>query len=143
MNYWLIKSGPSCFSFDDMAKKRKDSWDGVKNYTARNFMRKMELGDLCLFYHSNCNATGIVSLVKVIRAAYQDPTDNRFSWIDVEYQKSLPFLSLHFLKTIQEISRLPLFHQSRLSAQPVDEVSAKIILNLAVQITEPKKGKKN
>ena len=52
MNYWLIKSEPSCFSFDDMKTKKTASWDGVRNYTARNFMREMRRGDLCLFYHS-------------------------------------------------------------------------------------------
>lgn len=136
MHYWLIKSEPSCFSIDDMKTKKTDSWNGVRNYTARNFMRRMKLGDICFFYHSNTKDTGIVGLVKITKTAYPDPTDTRFSCVDVEYQKPLPFLSLHFLKTIPEISHLPLFHQSRLSVQPVDEASAKIMLNLAAQKIE-------
>lgn len=143
MNYWLIKSEPSCFSFDDIKKKKSDSWDGVRSYTARNFMKEMSLGDICFFYHSNSRETGIVGLVKITRVAYPDPSDPRFVLVDVEYQKPLPFLSLHFLKTIPEISHLPLFHQSRLSVQPVDAASAKIILDLAAQMTSPIKNTEN
>jgi predicted RNA-binding protein with PUA-like domain len=102
----------------------------VRNYTARNFMKEMQIGDICFFYHSNAKDTGIVGLVKVVKTAYPDPADQRFVWVDVEYKKHLPFLSLHFLKTIPSIHHLPLFHQSRLSVQPVDKDAADIILNL-------------
>jgi predicted RNA-binding protein with PUA-like domain len=131
MNYWLLKSEPSCFSIDDMKKKRIDSWDGVRNYTARNFMKAMKVGDICFFYHSNTKDTGIVGLVKVVKTAYPDPLDSKFVWVDVEYERSLPFLSLSFLKTLPEIHHLPLFHQSRLSVQPVDKASSEIILSQA------------
>ena len=134
MHYWLVKSEPSCFSIDDMKRKGTDSWDGVRNYTARNFMKTMEIGDLCFFYHSNAKETGIVGLVKVVRTAYPDPSDNKFVCVDVAYQRALPFLSLSFLKTVSDIKHLPLFHQSRLSVQPVDQEAAEIILNLAHQM---------
>ena len=128
MNYWLIKSEPSCFSIEDMKVMGVDVWNGVRNYQARNFMKQMQVGDLCFFYHSNNKTPGIVGLVKVVEAAYPDPDDTRFVLVKVEYQKHLPFLSLETLKYIPAIQHLPLFHQSRLSVQPVDTDSAKVIL---------------
>lgn len=77
MSYWLIKSEPGAFSIDDLAaaRGRRTSWDGVRNYQARNFMRDdMKRGDLAFFYHSNCPETGIVGVVEVVREAYPDPT---------------------------------------------------------------------
>jgi predicted RNA-binding protein with PUA-like domain len=133
MNYWLIKSEPSVFSIDEMKTKKVEPWNGVRNYQARNFMKEMQTGDLCFFYHSNAKETGIVGLVKVVREHYPDPDDTRFVCVDVEYQKHIPLLSLKCLKEIKEIEHLALFHQSRLSVQPIDDISAKIILSMASQ----------
>lgn len=77
MSYWLIKSEPEAFSVDDLAAApgRRTSWDGVRNYQARNFMRDaMKRGDLAFFYHSNCPETGIVGIVEIVKEAYADPT---------------------------------------------------------------------
>jgi predicted RNA-binding protein with PUA-like domain len=77
MNYWLMKSEPSAFSIDDLAKARArtSAWDGVRNFQARNFMRdQMKKGDLAFFYHSSCEVPGIVGIVSIAREAYPDAT---------------------------------------------------------------------
>ncbi|MDH3590099.1 MAG: EVE domain-containing protein [Gammaproteobacteria bacterium] len=76
MQYWLLKSEPGSYSIDDLAAapKKRTSWDGVRNYQARNLMREMKNGDLCFFYHSSCPEPGIVGIVKVVRQAYPDHT---------------------------------------------------------------------
>ena len=130
MNYWLIKSEPSVFSIDDMKAKNIEPWDGVKNYQAHNFMKDMKKEDLCFFYHSNNSKVGIVGLVKVVKEHYPDPTDKRFVWVDMEYMKHLPFIPLETLKETPGLEHLPLFKQSRLSVQPVDQEAAEIILNI-------------
>jgi len=76
MNYWLLKSEPNTYSIDDLAneEKKRTSWDGVRNYQARNHMRDMKNGDLCFFYHSSCPEPGIAGVVKIVRQAYPDHT---------------------------------------------------------------------
>lgn len=130
MNYWLIKSEPSTFSIDDMKQSQVEPWNGVRNYQARNFMKEMRVSDLCFFYHSNNKNPGIVGLVKIVKEFYADPEDNRFVCVDVEYIKHTKLLSLQHLKSIPEISHLPLFHQSRLSVQPVDSKAAELLLGM-------------
>ncbi|CAO5682389.1 MAG: hypothetical protein HEEMFOPI_01650 [Holosporales bacterium] len=131
MNYWLIKSEPSVFSIDQMKEKRIDAWDGVRNFQARNFMKEMKQDDLCFFYHSNTKHVGIVGLVQIVKEHYPDPQDKRFVCVDVAFIDQFPLLSLPLLKTIPELNHLHLFHQSRLSVQPVDDDAAKRILKLA------------
>lgn len=77
MNYWLMKSEPSTFGIDDLAKARNRTtgWDGVRNFQARNFLRdEMKKGDLAFFYHSSCDVPGIAGIVKVVREGYPDPS---------------------------------------------------------------------
>lgn len=76
MNYWLMKSEPTTFGIDDLAKKksRTSGWDGVRNFQARNYLRDMKQGDLAFFYHSSCEVPGIAGIVKVVREAYPDQT---------------------------------------------------------------------
>ena len=76
MNYWLMKSEPSTFGIDDLAraKNRTTGWDGVRNFQARNFIRTMKKGDLAFFYHSSCDVPGIAGVVSIEREAYPDPT---------------------------------------------------------------------
>lgn len=130
MNYWLIKSEPSTFSIDDMKQSKFEPWNGVRNYQARNFMKEMRLGDICFFYHSNNKNPGIVGLVSIAKEFYADPEDTRFVCVDVEYIKHTNFISLQHLKAMPSISHLPLFHQSRLSVQPVDSVAAKLLISM-------------
>lgn len=130
MNYWLIKSEPSTFSIDDMKQSHIEPWNGVRNYQARNFMKEMKLGDVCFFYHSNNKNPGIVGLVRIVKEFYSDSDDHRFVCVNVEYIQHLSLLSLQYLKSIPELNHLTLFHQSRLSVQPVDLEAAEVLIKM-------------
>ncbi|HEV2613898.1 MAG TPA: EVE domain-containing protein [Gammaproteobacteria bacterium] len=123
MNYWLLKSEPSTFSIDDLANKPNQitSWDGVRNYQARNFMRKMELNDLAFFYHSSCKVPGIVGIIKVVKTAYPEIADPRWEMVDVQLVKKFPeIISLEKLRTIPELNTMIILRKgNRLSITPV------------------------
>ncbi|WP_240231165.1 EVE domain-containing protein [Devosia lacusdianchii] len=132
MAYWLMKSEPDVFSFDDMVAKTKrgepEQWHGVRNYTARNNMMAMQLGDLAFFYHSNIGKE-IVGIIKVIALAHPDstaePNDNgKIVWqcVDVEAVKPLPKpVTLATVKATPELAELELVKYSRLSVSKVSE----------------------
>jgi predicted RNA-binding protein with PUA-like domain len=90
MNYWLIKSEPSAYSWEQLQKDKKTAWTGVRNYAARNNLKAMKKGDLCFFYHSN-EGLHIVGIAKVAKEFYQDPTTEESAWVcvDVEPYKTL------------------------------------------------------
>ncbi len=141
MNYWLFKSEPEEFSIDDLrkAKGKRDHWDGVRNYQARNFMRSMKKGDQGFFYHSNCAEPGIVGIVEVCREAYpdhtafddedkhfdpkSDPDNPRWFMVDVKYVRRLKrTITLAELKAYAEgtLKDLALVRRgNRLSVMPV------------------------
>jgi len=134
MNYWLIKSEPSVWSFNDQKKagSKGTTWDGVRNYQAANYLKKMKLEDCCFFYHSNEDKK-IIGIVKVIKTAFIDPTDKekKFVAVKVAYHKDLTEpVSLMDIKENKEISHLPLIKQSRLSVMPIDSKSWKIICKM-------------
>src|SRR4051812_25850688 len=83
MAYWLVKSEPSTYSWDDLEKDKKTSWDGVRNYAARNHLKGMRKSDEVLYYHSN-DELGIVGIAKVSKEAFQDPTTEETAWVAVE-----------------------------------------------------------
>jgi predicted RNA-binding protein with PUA-like domain len=108
------------------------TWDGVRNYQAANNLKKMNLGDLCFFYHSNIGKE-IVGIVEVIKTAFIDETDKekRFVAVQVRFVKKLKRpISLEKIKKNKKISHLPLIKQSRLSVMPIDYKSWKIICNM-------------
>ncbi len=134
MNYWLVKSEPSVWSFNDQKKSGSKGtvWDGVRNYQAANYLKQMKSGDLCFFYHSNEDKK-IIGIVKVIKSAFIDPTDKekKFVAIKVAYYKDLANpISLANIKENKEICHLPLIKQSRLSVMPIDSKSWKIICKM-------------
>ena len=134
MNYWLIKSEPSVWSFNDQKKTgfKGTVWDGVRNYQATNYLKQMKLEDHCFFYHSNEDKK-IIGIVKVIKPAFIDPTDKekKFVAVKVAYHKDLiEPVSLKDIKENKEISHLPLIKQSRLSVMPIDSKSWKIICKM-------------
>lgn len=90
MNYWLIKSEPDAYSWEQLKKDKKTSWTGVRNYAARNNLKAMKKGDLCFFYHSN-EGKHIVGIAKVVKEFYQDPTTTEEAWVcvDVAPEKEL------------------------------------------------------
>ena len=133
MNYWLLKSEPSTWSWDDQSKVKKEMWDGVRNYQARNNLMKMKKGDLCFFYHS-VNEKKIVGIVEVVKEHYPDPTDitNKFVVVDIKTKKKLKnSVSLKQIKSQKKLSHLALIKQSRLSVMPIDEKSWYLINKMA------------
>ena len=135
MQYWLLKSEPDVWSFDQQIKSglKGSMWDGVRNYQAANNLRKMKKGDMCFFYHSNIGKE-IVGVVKVIKEFYSDKTDksNRFVAVTVQFKKKyLNPIKLADIKKNKELSHLALIKQSRLSVMPIDYKSWKIIDNMS------------
>ena len=131
MQYWLVKSEPDVWSLDQQQKAgtKGATWDGVRNYQAANNLKKMRIGDLCYFYHSNIGKE-IVGVVEVIKEAFVDKTDvkKRFVAVQVKFKKRLNFpVTLEKIKKNKALSRLPLIKQSRLSVMPIDYKSWKII----------------
>lgn len=149
--YWLMKSEPDAFSIDDLARspKQTTSWDGVRNYQARNFMRAMKAGDQVLFYHSNAQPPCLVGLAEVVRTAYPDatqfdpqdvhydpgsiPDQPRWDVVDIRFvRKFAAPLSLNLLKEQASLQGMELLRKgSRLSVQPVSAAEWKEILQLA------------
>ncbi len=133
-SFWLLKSEPDVWSIDqqERAGKKGATWDGVRNYQAANNLRKMKIGDLCFFYHSNIGKE-IVGIVKVTKSAFIDKTDKkkRFVAVQVRFEKKFNSpISLDKIKKNKKISHLPLIKQSRLSVMPIDYKSWKIIYNM-------------
>lgn len=128
MNYWLMKTEPDTFSFSDLMKGRSEMWDGVRNFQARNYMKEMEVGDLCLIYHSG-KERGVVGVAQIVKSAYPDPTDESGRWVcvDVAPVKELTFLSLNEMNLMEGLGELLLFRQSRLSIMPVTKSQFEII----------------
>ena len=149
MNHWLMKSEPDAFSIDDLKRKKREAWDGVRNYQARNFMRDgMRPGDKVFFYHSNCAVPGIVGIAEVASDAYPDPSqfdpeskyfdpgssrDNpRWMLVDVKFVKKLKrTISLDEMKNDPSLAEMPLLRKgNRLPVMPVDAAHWKCILAL-------------
>ena len=134
MKYWLVKSEPDVWSINNQEKAGKKGavWDGVRNYQARNNLKKMKIGDLCFFYHSNIGKE-IVGIVEVINEAFLDPTDKKkkFVAVRVRFKKRLKIpVKLEDIKKNSALREIPLIKQSRLSVMPIDSKSWKILNNL-------------
>jgi predicted RNA-binding protein with PUA-like domain len=151
MKYWLMKSEPDVFSFQDLKKRphKTEPWNGVRNYQARNFMRdEMKIGDLILFYHSSCEVPGVAGLAKVKTKAYPDSTqfdkkseyydpkatveNPRWFLVDVSFEADLKcFVPLEDLKKHPQLSQMRLMQKgNRLSILPVAQEEFEFILKL-------------
>lgn len=151
MNYWLFKSEPDVFSFDDLKRRtrRTEPWNGVRNYQARNFMRdQMKVGDLGLFYHSSCEEPGVAGVVRVASEAYPDPTQfdprseyfdekaaegsPRWVLVDVAWEKDFSkFVSLEALRSDPSLREMLILRRgNRLSITPVTEAEFRRICKL-------------
>ncbi|MBK7733755.1 MAG: EVE domain-containing protein [Chitinophagaceae bacterium] len=133
MNYWLIKSEPSVYSWDQLVKDKKTMWDGVRNYAARIHLKAMKKNDEVFFYHSN-DDTAIVGIAKVDKAFYTDPTADSDAWVavDVKPVKQLNNpVTLAQVKANKKLLNMALVRISRLSVQPVSSEEWKIILSIA------------
>ena len=133
MAYWLVKSEPFKYSWDQFVKDKLTFWDGVRNYGARNNLKAMKKGDRVLFYHSN-EGVEIVGIAKVAKESYQDPTTEEVAWVVVDLQpvkKLKSPVSLKQVKADIRLSEMALVRLGRLSVQQVTEEEWKIVMELA------------
>lgn len=149
MRYWLLKSEPSSYSIEDMARDRVTAWGGVRNYQARNFMRdQMRVGDRAFFYHSNCEDPGIVGIVEVAAPAHPDETQfdrkskyydaasrrdaPRWLNVDVKFVKKTRLIPLEELRAHKRLAGMRILQRgNRLSITPVDPAEWNYIMKLA------------
>ena len=132
--FWLLKSEPSTWSWDDQVKEKTTMWDGVRNYQARNNLIKMKKGDLCFFYHS-VSEKSIVGIVEVVKESYLDPTDNSGKFVVVDVKTKLKVkqaISLEIIKKTVGLENIPLIKQSRLSVMPISKKEWDIIIKLSL-----------
>ena len=133
INYWLLKSEPDAWSWEDQVKEGSSMWDGVRNYQARNNLKEMKKNDLCFFYHS-VTERSIVGIVKVVKEYYSDPTDKtgRFVVVDVKAIKKLKNpVSLDQIKENSKLKDIALVKQSRLSVMPLKKTEWDIIIKMS------------
>jgi predicted RNA-binding protein with PUA-like domain len=137
MAYWLMKSEPDVFGYDDLVRNRREGWDGIRNYQARNFLREMQVGDLAIFYHSNATPPGAAGVARIAKTAEPDPTqfdpaskyfdagsspeDPRWDWVTVApKQRFRHYVSLDELRTMPELAHCRLLARgNRLSVMPL------------------------
>lgn len=133
MAYWLIKSEPTVYPWDQLVKDKKTYWDGVRNYAARNFLREMKKGDQAFFYHSN-EGMEIVGIAKIVKEWYQDPTTTEEAWVVVDVSPVKPLkktVTLAQIKKEPALANMALIRLSRLSVQPVTEAEWNKVLEMA------------
>jgi predicted RNA-binding protein with PUA-like domain len=138
MARWLLKSEPESFGYDDLVRVKREGWDGVRSYQARNYLREMRVGDQAIFYHSNAKPPGAAGVCKVVRTAEPDPTqfdpsshyydpdsppdDPRWDWVTVAPVRALRFVPLDELKAMPELANSRLLAKgNRLSVLPLTE----------------------
>lgn len=135
MQYWLMKSEPDVFSYDDLVKKGREHWDGVRNYTARNNMRAMKKGDKAFFYHSNIDKA-VVGIITIVKEAYQDPTTDEVAWVCVDVspvEKLKNPVTLAAIKANPKLAEMKLVKQGRLSVSDVTKEEFDEILKMSKQ----------
>ncbi|MBS1627144.1 MAG: EVE domain-containing protein [Bacteroidetes bacterium] len=133
MNYWLVKSEPFKYSWQQFEKDGQTFWDGVRNYAARNNLKSMKKGDLVLWYHSN-EGLEIVGIAKVVKEFYQDPTTEENAWVVVDlkpHKKLKKPVNLATIKADKRLQQMDLVRLGRLSVQTVKPEELAIILTLA------------
>lgn len=133
MKYWLVKSEPFKYSWEQFEKEKKAVWDGVRNFAARNNLRDMKIGDLVYFYHSN-EGKEIVGIAKVSKESYQDPTTDDTNWVVVEltpFKKLKKTVTLEQIKGDKKLENMQLVRLSRLSVGSVTKAEFDYILELS------------
>ena len=145
---WLLKSEPDVFGYDHLVRNKREGWDGVRNYQARNFMREMRRGDRAIFYHSNAKPPGVAGICKIVKGAEPDPTqfdptekyydpksdpdDPRWDWVTVGPDRKLEFVTLDELKQLPELADSKLLARgNRLSVMPLTDDEYEAIVAFA------------
>lgn len=148
MARWLLKSEPDVFSYDDLVKAKREGWDGIRSYQARNFMREMQVGDQAIYYHSNAKPPGAAGICEIVKTAEPDPTqfdpksdyydaastpeDPRWDWVTVSPVRKLAFVPLDELRTIPELAQSRLLARgNRLSVLPLTDAEFDAIVAFA------------
>jgi predicted RNA-binding protein with PUA-like domain len=131
MNYWLVKTEPETFSWDDLTKEKKTIWDGVRNFQARTNLKSMKKDDTVFIYHTG-DEKAIIGLAKIVKEAYPDPTDKDWVVVEISADKKLKKpVSLAQVKSTKKLSNMVLVKASRLSVQPVREDEFALIVELS------------
>ena len=131
-SYWLVKSEPYKYSWDDLVRDGSTYWDGVRNYMARNNLQAMEKGDLALYYHSN-EGKEIVGVARVTRESYPDPTSDDERWVVVDVEPVKPFgapVTLAQIREDPELREIAMLRYNRLSVVPITQPEFRRILKL-------------
>jgi len=130
MHYWLLRSEPDVYGWDDLIKEGATEWNGVRNYTARNFLKEMEPGDQAIFYHSNTEKAA-VGIMEITRAWQPDGDDGKWASVAVKPVRKLAKpVTLAMLKAEPRLAKLEVLRQSRLSVTPVRDDEWAVILEL-------------
>jgi len=131
MNYWLMKSEPDVYSWDDLVRDKKATWDGVRNYQARNNLKAMKKGDLVLIYHSNTGKE-IVGIAKIVKENFPDPKDADWVVVDIAPERKLKLpITLAQVKTDKRLAEMALVKAMRLSVQPVRKEEFDLVITLS------------
>lgn len=133
MKYWLVKSDPDTYGWDDLVKDKRTMWDGVRNFQARNNLREMQIGD-CVFVYESQGPKAIVGIAEVVKAPYADPTAKEGDWtaVDLAAKESLKTpVALGDIKSRSSLAGMKLVTHSRLSVMPVTEAEWKAVLEMA------------
>jgi predicted RNA-binding protein with PUA-like domain len=133
MKFWLVKSEPSAYSIDDLARDGTTNWNGIRNYQARNFMRdEIRVGDRVLFYASNADPSGVTGVAEVVREGYPEPKEPTWSMVDIRFVEKFPNLvPLETLKNTHGLEDMVLTQKgSRLSVQPVKKAEFDIVVKM-------------
>jgi predicted RNA-binding protein with PUA-like domain len=133
-NFWLVKQEPSSYSWSDFVAEGKTAWTGVRNYTARNNLRKMKKGDEVLFYHSG-EEKAVVGIARVTRPAYRDTTAKEGDWSAVDLAPIKPLrqsVTLRQIKNEPRLKQIPLVRQSRLSVMPLGKAEFGEIIKMSM-----------
>ncbi|MFC3878742.1 EVE domain-containing protein [Algoriphagus namhaensis] len=132
MNYWIVKSEPNSYSWQDFERAQEDVWDGVRNNQARLFLREMQEGDLVFFYHSG-KEKAVVGLAEVSKEAFPDPNDEQWVAVNLRVKKKLEKpVTLAQLKGEDILSEMKMLKQSRLSVSPLEKVEFDQILKMSL-----------
>ncbi len=133
MAYWLMKSEPSAYSWDQLVKDKRTNWSGVRNYQAAINLKAMKNGDKAFFYHSN-DGLAVVGVVEIVKEAYPDPTDEKGRFVMVDVKPIMPVktpVTLSAIKAEEKLEGMALVKQSRLSVSPVSAAEWKIVCKMA------------
>jgi predicted RNA-binding protein with PUA-like domain len=131
MNYWLMKTEPGTFSWDDLVKDKKAVWDGVRNFQARNNLKAMEKGDLAFIYHSN-DDKAVIGIAEITREHFPDPKDKAWAAVEIKPVKKLKnAVNLVAIKGEKKLADMVLVNNSRLSVQPVKKAEFDLVIGMS------------